>query len=272
MKKSDNQDSHINSAQGQALESHGNLIPHHRPNPITGELDWFVPQEIKEPADEELARLRGFEIGWTKYGFRTIRAAMIPCRLVARDANGNEYFIDTPSEIQHQRYCAIMGDEWKEQDAAKQAGRCQIPDGRGGVKRCPTRIPNPTYVPGGDMPKTLPISCIGCNYEPYKSACTIVTFSNLESSHLETGDEIPFEAVTPDLYNEADRYMRLSPAFVDFVRTRAPELVGLASMLTREYSRSDAARMLGIPTSTAGSQKQRLMKLLLEFLDNCFIP
>ena len=65
--------------------------------------------------------------------------------------------------------------------------------------------------------------------------------------------------------------MRLSLAFVDFICAHAPELVDLASMLTREYSQSDAARTLDIPISTAGSQKQRLMKLLLEFLDSTIV-
>ena len=154
----------------------------------------------------------------------------------------------------------------------KEDGRCNIPDGRGGYKRCPLRTPNPAYTPGGNAPKTLAVHCEGCKYEPFKNEHTVVAQSTLAKTDSETGEETPFEAPTPRYYFEADRYMRLSPAFVDFVRTRAPELVGLASMLTQEYSRSDAARTLDIPISTAGSQKQRLMKLLLEFLDNCFIP
>lgn len=245
---------------------------HVRKNQVSGELDYFFPMEIKSKADKDAAKAQGLEIAWTRLGYRTFEAVMVPCKTVMRDANGNETYIDTPSEVQRERYLELIKAEMNEQEATKEDGRCNIPDGRGSYIRCPIRMKNPAFVPGGNEPKTLPVACAGCKYEPFKHEHTVITHSDLTMVNPETGDEILFEAVSPDLYNEADRYMRLSPAFVDFVRMRAPELVSLASMLTREFSRSDAARMLDIPISTAGSQKQRLMKLLLEFLDNCFIP
>ena len=245
---------------------------HVRKNQVSGELDYFFPMEVKSKADKAAAKAQGLEVTWTRLGYRTFEAVMVPCKNVVRDANGNETYIDTPSEVQRERYLELIKAEMNEQEAAKEDGRCNIPDGRGSYIRCPVRTKNPAFVPGGDEPKTLPVTCAGCKYEPFKHEHTVITHSDLTMVNPETGDEIPFEAASPDLYNEADRYMRLSTAFVDFVRTRAPELVGLARMLTQEYSRSDAARTLDIPISTAGSQKQRLMKLLLEFLDNCFIP
>ncbi len=254
------------------LRNSTKAFKHVRKNPVSGELDYFFPMEVKSKADKAAAKAQGLEVAWTRLGYRTFEAVMVPCKKVVRDANGNETYIDTPSEVQRERYLELIKAEMNEQEATKEDGRCNIPDERGSYIRCPIRMKNPAFVPGGNEPKTLPVSCAGCKYSPFKHEHTVITHSDLTMVNPETGDEIPFETATPDLYNEADRYMRLSPAFVDFVRVHAPELVDLASMLTQEFSRSDAARTLDIPISTAGSRKQRLMKLLLEFLDNCFIP
>ena len=41
------------------------LLSHTRVNPTTGQVDYYFPMEIEDPADKEFARLSGFEIGWT---------------------------------------------------------------------------------------------------------------------------------------------------------------------------------------------------------------
>lgn len=64
---------------------------------------------------------------------------MVPCKNTAT-INGVEVYIDTPSDVQRQRYLDLIKDELAAQDAVKQDGRCQIPDGRGGLKRCPCRV------------------------------------------------------------------------------------------------------------------------------------
>ena len=152
---------------------------HIRKNPITGEDDYFFPMQITDPSIKALARERDLEISRTRLGNRTFEAVMIPCKDTAT-FNGVEVFIDTPSDVQRQRYLEYIRDELAEQDAKRQDGRCQIPDGRGGVKRCPCRVLNPDYVPGGDQPKTVPVRCEGCIYEQFKQAHTTIVLSTLD--------------------------------------------------------------------------------------------
>ena len=132
--------------------------------------------EITDPSIKALARERNLEITRTRLGNRTIDAVMVPCKDTAT-INGVEVFVDTPSEVQRQRYLEYIKDELAEQDAKRQDGRCQIPDGRGGVKRCPCRVPNPEYVPGGNQPKTLPVKCQGCKYEEFRQALSLIHIS-----------------------------------------------------------------------------------------------
>lgn len=58
---------------------------------------------------------------------------------------------------------------------------------------------------------------------------------------------------------------------VAFVRERKPKLASLAQKLVEEYTKSDAGRKLGLPTSTVTSRTDKLKELLEEFLDNAII-
>ena len=180
---------------------------------------------------------------------------------------GNLVFLDTPEEEQRRIFLDLIKDEMKWQDEIKQDGRCQIPDGNGGVKRCPCRIPNPNYVEGGDAPKTIPVKCEGCMYDSFRQAHTTVPFSTLEYED-EDGETESYEAMTPSNYYEADHYERICDDFLDYVQEHNASLTGLADLLIREYSRSEAARKLGIAVSTAGSRKEQLKELCRNFLDS----
>ena len=107
----------------------------------------------------------------------------------AATIHGVEVYVDTPSAVQRRRYHELIRDELAAQAAGKEDGRCQIPNGRGGVKRCPSRVPNPDYVPGGDQPKTLPVPCEGCVYEQFRQAHTTVQLSALDYEDEEGGIE-----------------------------------------------------------------------------------
>ena len=123
------------------------------------------------------------------------------------DSEGKVTYLDTPSEVQHRRYLDLIKDEMRWQDEKKQNGRCRIPDGNGGVKRCPRRMPNPDYVEGGNAPKTLPVKCEGCVYERFRQTHTTVTFTDLDCED-ENGEINAYEAPAPENYYEADRYDR----------------------------------------------------------------
>lgn len=243
---------------------------HVRKKPVTGEENYFFPMEASDPSIRALARERGLEIAKTRLGNRTFEAVMIPCKDVAT-INGVEVFIDTPSEVQHQRYLEYIRDELAAQDAAKQDGRCHIPDGRGGVKRCPCRVKNPEYVPGGDQPKTLPVRCEGCQYEQFRQAHTTIVVSALDHEN-EVGEFESYEIpATKDLL-AADRFLELREEFITFIQTQNPKLVPLAELLTLEFTKSEAARELGDAWGTVTSRTDKLKELVTEFLGTIVTP
>ena len=243
---------------------------HIRKDPVTGEENYYYPLEITDSSIRALARERGLEIGKTRLGNRTFEAVMVPCKDTAT-IHGVEVFVDTPADVQRKRYLEYIRDELAEQDARKQDGRCQIPDGRGGVKRCPCRVPNPDYVPGGDQPKTLPVKCEGCVYEPFKQAHTTVVLSALDSVN-EAGEMQTFEIPAPKDLLAADRFLALREEFIAFVQERNPKLVPLAELLTLEFTKSEAARELGDAWSTVTSRTDKLKDLVTAFLDTVVTP
>ena len=242
-----------------------------RINPNSGEQEFYFPMELKDPADKEYARLSGLEIGMARLGFRKFEAIFIPCLEKSVDAHGNEVFLKTPSDVQRRIYKALCKDELDEQEDVKQDGRCNISDGHGGTKRCPLRIPNPAYVAGGNEPKTLPVRCQGCKFEPFKQAHTFIAVSCLDSEN-EKGEMTAYEIPSPKNYYAADRYEEIREQFLAFVKGRNAKLLPLAERLTDELTKSEASKELGLATSTVGSRTDKLKELVLEFLDTIIIP
>lgn len=238
-----------------------------RINPVTGELDYYFPLEVKDDSVLVYAQEYGYNVGWARLGFRKFLAVFVPCKEQVIDSHGRTTFLDTPSEVQRQRYLDLIKDEMNEQEAAKQDGRCNIPDGHGGIKRCPCRIPNPDYVTGGEKPKTIAVKCEGCVYEQFHQAHTTITLSCLD--HEDEGGEMEsYEVPAPRSNFAADRYEEIREQFLDFVRERNAKLLPLAELLTDELTKSEASRELGLATSTVGSRTDKLKELLDEFLDN----
>ena len=238
-----------------------------RKNPVTGELDYYYPLEITDNSVLAYAREHGLEVGWARLGFRDFRAVFVPCLEQVTDSHGKVTFLPASSDFQRRRYLSLIKDEMDAQEDTKQDGRCNIPDGHGGVKRCPCRVANPDYVPGGDMPKTLPVRCEGCVYEPYRQAHTVITLSSLDSEN-EEGEMTSYEIAAPKSYYAADRYVEIREQFLDFVKERNPKLVPLAELLTDEYTKSEASRELGDAWGTVTSRTDKLKELAQEFLDN----
>lgn len=243
-----------------------NSCRHIRVNTETGEVDYFFPLEITSPSIRALARERGLEICRTRLGFRTFDAVMVPCKNTVT-INGVEVYVDTPSDVQRQHYLDYIKEEMNAQEGIKQDGRCNIPDGHGGVKRCPLRIPNPEYAPGNGMTKTIAVCCEGCMYEPFKQERTTITLSCLDHED-EDGEMESYEVPAPKSYYAADRYEEIREQFLNFVRERNNKLLPLAELLTDELTKSEASRELGLATSTVGSRTDKLKELVTEFLDN----
>ena len=235
-------------------------------NPETNHYDYYFPMQLIDDADREYARFCGFEIGMARLGYRNYLAVFVPCRDIVIDAAGKEVFIETPEEKQHHRYLELIKDELIAQDAVKKDGRCMIANSCGGIRRCPARIPNPGYIPGGDQPKTLPVKCEGCKYNQFKQEHTCIPLSCLDHEN-EYGEMESYDVPAPDTYFSADRYDRLAAGFVEFVRQKKPEYADLAYLLTQEYNRSEAARELGIPNNTAAYHREKLKQMCRKYLD-----
>ena len=242
-----------------------------RINPITGEPDYFFPMEVMDPADKEYARLNGLEVGQAMLGCRTFEAIMVPCKNKTTDAQGRDIYLDTPSEEQQRIYKAYTQDELDRQEEERMDGRCLLTRASGkGVKRCPRRVPNPDYIPGGDQPKTLANRCEGCPYERFKQAHTTVELSCLDREN-EAGEMEPYEVPAPRSNYAGDRYEELAEAFIAFVRERKPKLAALAELKVDELNLTEAAKELDKAISTVDSQTKKLQELLTEFLDNAII-
>lgn len=245
---------------------------HYTVDPVTGERQYYFPMEIEvdlknyNPDSDEYAVSVEYkknlkkatvkdmdgndvvcEVGYTRLGYREFEAVFVP--------------------VSHEAFKKLIKDEMDKQDAAKVDGRCTIPATIGGVKMCPLRIPNPEYVEGGDMPKTIKKSCDGCPHAKKKHSHTEVNFSTLHLTD-DDGEEEDFETGNPYNYYAGDEYEALMKKWCAFVRTKAPELEELAMLLSMEYIRSEAARELGKSSSTVQAQRDRLKPLLLEFLQN----
>lgn len=247
-----------------------NILRNVRINPVTGESDYYFPMEVTNRIDREYARQAGLEVGKAMLGFRTFEAVMVPCRKKGYDENGREVYLDTPSEEQRRIYKELIKDELARQEELKQDGRCDIPAVNGGLKKCPLRIPNPDYVPGGNQPKTIAKRCEGCPYERFKQAHTVIELSCLDHEG-EDGEPEAYEVPAPRAYYAGTRYEELADEFVDFIREKKPKLAPLAEKLVQEYSLTDASKGLGKSTSTTFSQKEKLQELLTEFLDNAIL-
>lgn len=242
------------------------ILTNVRINPITGEPDYFFPMELTNPADKAYAHLNRLEIGMAMLGNRRFLAIMIPCKNKAYDAKGREIYLDTPSEEQYRIYKTLIKDELNRQEDEKQDGRCNIPTANGGTKKCPLRLPNRAYVPGGVQPKTLANKCENCPYERFKQAHTVIEMSCLDHKD-EDGELTPYEPPAPEGYYEADRYEELADEFMAFINARKPRLAPLAEKLVKEHSLTEVSQELGRPTSTVHSQIKKLQELLNEFLD-----
>lgn len=163
-------------------------------------------------------------------------------------------------------YLDFIKDELAAQDAEKQDGRCNIPDGHGGIKRCPCHGANLIYVPSEDKPKTIPVLCEGCQFEEFRYTHATVVLSALDHEDADGEMQTYKIPATKDM-TTTDRFLKLREEFIAFVRRQNPKLVPLAELLTLEYTKSEAGRDLDDASSTVASCTDKLKNLALEFLD-----
>lgn len=242
------------------------LLPHVRYNPTKGSNDYYFPLKLDNPAIEESARLRGYQIGWAMLGYEKFRAAMIPCKRKVCDTHGNEIFMDTPENEQHARYNEMIQDAMAEQNRKLHDGRCWHYNERGQRERCPYRKENPNFDPTRPHdpktnPKTVRVRCEECPYERFKNAHDEALFSELEQKN-DCGETIPFEG--PAVYDtyEFENYDGLSADVMAVLHRLKPKLDDVVDLLAQGLTQADAAEALGKAPTTINSQVKSLRRLL----------
>lgn len=156
-------------------------------------------------------------------------------------------------EVDKATYDSFKRDQWMEEYRYEQENRCIIGDANGKSRFCPCRIPNPDYVEGGDMPKTIANDCTLCPYyRSFKSMKGKVLFSNLTVTD-EQGNEDAFDPASPHPINQAEEYVELLYGLIGFIKVHHPKYskyTELVELLGQDYTLKEAAKILGKPYRT----------------------
>lgn len=252
-------------------EKNPNAVYNHcRIDPVTGQKNWYVPLEILDDTSEKIARAGGLDVCWTRYGGRKIWAVMLPCK-DKKTINGQEVYVDTPEEVQHERYKEFIREDMGRQYREKCDGRCEIPDGHGGVKRCPTRVPNPKYEPGVDDRKTLPVRCEGCKYEEFRKSHSEELFCDRQSED-EDGEVVYFDPAGGEKMMDSVFYDLWREEILDLVQKAKPKLVPAVEALLWEFKPGEVSGVINKNPNTVKSQLKKLRELLQEIRDNMVMP
>lgn len=199
-------------------------------------------------ADIYTAKQENYKIDFVKFGYRIFEAILIP--------------------VNEERFKMLVRDEDNRQKAARIDGRCPISNGKGGVIRCPERIPNPLYGEEG-QPKTLKNDCATCIYNTLDKLDYKTQSLSHSGTFNEDGEEEDIE-IPCGIASDGDLYEFYCKRVVEFVEKNFPDNVETMKLLLQEYSRTDAAEALGLHRNTPRNQINSMKKELTEMLDSLF--
>lgn len=149
---------------------------------------------------------------------------------------------------QYDSYLSSFSREFKAEDRDR---RCQISDGKGHAIRCPEE----------NECKDCPLY-----HSLDKKGFEILTFSDLTWTNEDDIEEA-FEPVSPEGYNNSDRYLELLQDLMAYVAAIRPEYAPIVKLLSDGLSRREIAKELGIPKSTVIDWVKKIQELTLEFMD-----
>ena len=199
---------------------------------------------MSREADIKLAKHKGYRVDWVKFGCRIFEAVLIP--------------------VSEENFKAMVRDEDNRQKAARIEGRCPISNGKGGVIRCPERIPNPLYGEEG-QPKTLKNDCSTCIYYTYDRLSYATQSLSHSGRYNEDGEEEDLE-IPCRIAGGGDIYEMYCEKVLELVKEKFPENLEMMEMLLQEYTRKETAEKLGIhrntPQNRINSMKEDIMNLL----------
>ena len=156
-------------------------------------------------------------------------------------------------EVDKSTYDSFKRDQWMEEYRYEQENRCIIGGANGKSRFCPCRIPNPDYVEGGDMPKTIANDCGKCPYyNSFKSVKGKVLFSTLTVTD-DQGNEDAFDPASTSPINQAEEYNDLLYGYISFIKVQHPKYskyTELVELLGHDYTLKEAAEILDIPYRT----------------------
>ena len=266
------------------IEKNIESCKHHRIDPVTGEESYFFPMKLFQVkpgandsweevetlehiafADRKSAEEQGLEICRSRLGNEVFEAVMVPCKDHVHDRLGNEVYIDTPPEKQREIYHAYISSFLREQDIEKRDGRCMIPDGKGGLKRCPLRMKNPDYAPGNGEPKERMVKCEGCVYNEFRKARDCGDTSTPEDENA-GGNTASREIPALHACFQADLYLRNAAELADFIDSKNKKLTLITRLLIEENNPTDIAEMLGLPKTTVYSRREKIRELTRKFM------
>lgn len=181
--------------------------------------------------------------------------------------------IKIPMDPESVRY--FKREQWNAEYDFKIKSRCTISGKNGKSKICPLRRLNPDYKEGSGQPKTLANNCSTCPYgKMFKAFHNTINFSTLTTQN-EIGEDLEYEAPTPDKYYFADDYMKLLSGFVSYLKKNYPQYAthaDLAFILGHEYTVTEAAVMMDKHEQTLYSWRKQIRPIFTEYMENRIQP
>lgn len=156
-------------------------------------------------------------------------------------------------EVDKATYDSFKRDQWMEEYRYDMEKRCIIGGADGKSRFCPCRIPNPDYIEGGDMPKTIVNDCSKCPYyNSFNSVKGKVLFSTLDITD-ENGNVDAFDPESTHPINQDQEYVDLLYGYIGFIKVQHPKYskyTKLVELLGQEYTLKEAVAILDIPYRT----------------------
>ena len=175
-------------------------------------------------ADIAQAKIEGYKVDWVKFGFRIFEAVLIP--------------------MSEEKFKELVRDEDNRQKAERVEGRCMISNGKGGLIRCPERIPNPLYGEEG-QPKTLKNDCASCIYNTLDKLDYHTQSLSRSGNFTEDGEEEDAE-IPCGIASDGALYELYCEKVLQFVEEKFPDNLETMKLLLQDYSLSEAAKELNI--------------------------
>lgn len=168
-----------------------------------------------------------------------------------------------------EEYDVFKRQEDREKKHEEYWSRCEISDGKGGVKQCPVRIPNPDYgkVPGAT--KTIKNSCELC--PKFREGWTKPKNTSLEAmAYNDEGEEIDRPEFGREMLSRSDNYDRVRDIVLDVVMEKNSKYYDtVKTQLDNNLSISGAAKITGVNNSGFDKAlKNSLGKEIIEALGN----